>query len=340
MTINKLIQTGINPSGMVLTDDGKFLYIANNNNYGLTAQDSITVVDLLSLKVIDTIRDKSFNQPYALTINKKTSLLYVMNSNSSVISVVDTLKNKVIELINGFDGPSGMVISLCGKYSYVNNYGGPDGKQSGNGNTISVVELRKHKIIKSITVGLAPANLAISNNGKQLYVINYETGNPNTGTLSIINTQNNTVIKTIYGFFGPFTIAVSPASSSTNFAYVTNFGSNNFNPIGNSVSVVDLDKYKIIKTIVLGIQPAGVVFSPNGEKAYVTNYNTLYQDPVNYTGLTAGCGIVNIIHTSNHLLSSDNIKVELSPTNIIISPNGKHLYVSNYTSNVVNEIKL
>lgn len=144
------------------------MYVANNNNYGIQGQDSITVIDLQSHKVISTIHDPSFQQPYAIASNKYS--VYVMNSNSSTISILHPYFHRVMGVIQGLDGPSGMVISKDGKIGYVNNYGGPGGKESGNGNTVSIVDLSKNIVIGEITVGLAPADLAMSPNGKKIYV--------------------------------------------------------------------------------------------------------------------------------------------------------------------------
>jgi YVTN family beta-propeller protein len=332
--MNSLI-SGVNPSGMAITCDGKYLYVANNNNYGIPNQDSVTVIDAQKNRIITTIYDPSFNQPYAITIYKNKA--YVMNSNSSTITIINTIDNKVIGIINGFDGPSGMVISLDGNIGYINNYGGSDGKGSGNGNTISVIDLKNEKIIQEIQVGLAPVDLAMTPDGKKIYVINYESGTPNSGTISIINTETNTVIGNINGFFGPFNIRISPNGI---FAYVSNFGSNNFSPFGTTLSIINLNMNIIIKTITLGIQPSGIAISPNGKTIYVTNYNTLYQDPINFNNLTSGQGIVNIIDADTHYLYSKTIEVSQSPANAIISPNGQYLYISGYMSNVINIIKL
>lgn len=121
----------------------------------------------------------------------------------------------------------------------------------------------------TLTVGLASAALAMSKNGQFVYTINYVDGNPGTGTLSIINTSDNSVIKnTVTGFSGPFGIVLN---SQGTYAYVTNFGSNNFTPIGTTVSVVDLAILQITATIPVGIQPAGVTITPDDRFVYITN---------------------------------------------------------------------
>ena len=240
--------------------------------------------------------------------------------------------------IGGFDGPSGFVITPDGTHAYVNNYGGPGGVGSGNGTTVRVVDLNTNSIIgPPIVVGLAPAALAITPDGAFVYVANYTTGDPGSGTISIIRTSDNTVqLNAITGFSGPFAIAIRPDGK---YAYVTNFGSNNFSPVGTTASVIDLSQNVIAANIGLGIQPAGVAVAPDGRFVYVSNYDTLYEGP-GFTDLTAFQGTVQIIDTKTSKTVSPLIDVGLSPDAIAISPNGQFAYVTNYTSHTVSVIPL
>src|SRR5690606_6028051 len=167
------------------------------------------------------------------------------------------------------------------------------------------------------------------------YVVSYQDGNAGTGTMSIIRTSDNTVTQTVTGFSGPFAIALSASGKR---AYVTNFGSNNFEPFGTTVSVVDLVTNEIIDTLEVGIQPSGVAVG-NNCLTYITNYNALYAGE-NFTDLTPGQGTVSIINTKINSVVAPTILVGQGPSNITIAPNGRHAYVSNYISNTVSVIKL
>src|SRR4030095_179803 len=337
-TVIATINTGVTPAGIEITPNSRYAYVANNNNYGIIGEDSVSVIKLKDNTIKTTIFDSSFNQPYTITISPDGTRAYVTNSNSTTITIINTKTNTVIGVINGFDGPSGMVITHDAAYAYVNNYGGPEGVGSGNATTVRIVDLINNTVIgQPITVGLAPAALAISPDGKYVYVINYVDGNPGTGTISIIQTNDNTVINTINGFSGPFAIAITPNGK---YAYLTNFGSNNFAPIGTTVSIVNLKHNTIVKTIDLGIQPSGIAITPDGHWAYVSNYNTLYADGQNFTGLTAGQGTVNVINVKRKKLIPIIIPVGQSPSAIAIAPDGKHAYVTNFTSNTVDVIAL
>lgn len=336
-TVVATINVGVTPAGLAITPNNKFAYVANNNNYGLAGGDTVSVLNLTNNTLQTTISHKSFNEPYTVTINPSGTKAYVTNSNSTTVTIIDIATNKVIGVIHGFDGPSGMAINSSGTIGYVNNYGGPQGVKSGNGKTVRIVNLKTNTIIGApITVDQAPAALTLSPNDAFLYVINYVNGNPGKGTMSIVRTSDNKVVDTIKGFSGPFAIAITPNGK---FAYVTNFGSNNFAPIGTTVSVVDLKSNTIIKYIPLAIQPSGIAITPNGSLAYATNYNTLYAGS-NFTDLTAGQGTINIIDTATNKIIPPIIAVGQSPDAVAISRNGEFAYATNYTSNTVSVIAL
>lgn len=339
--LNRVVATipvGDTPAGIAVTPDNRFAYVANNNNDGIPGGDTVSVINLATNTVIQTISDPSFNEPYTVTINAAGTRAYVTNSNGTTVTIIDIATNEVIGTITGFDGPSGFAITPDGNTAYVNNYGSPPpGVGSGNATTVRVVNLNTNTIVgPPITVGLAPASLAITPDGEFVYVINYVDGNPGTGTTSIIRTSDNTVVGTIPGFSGPFSIAITPNGC---FAYITNFGSNNFSPVGTTVSVVNLKTNTVIATIQVGTQPSGIAITPNGCFAYVTNYNTLYLGP-NFTNLTAGVGTVYVIDIATNKLLCPVIVTGSSPANIAISPNGCFAYVTNYTSHTVSVINI
>lgn len=335
--VSATINVGINPAGLAVTPNNLFAYVVNNNNAGISGADTVSILNLTTNTLEGTISDSSFNEPYTVTINEEGTKAYVTNSNSTTVTIIDLLNNTVTGTIDGFDGPSGFVIAPNGNVGYVNNYGGSGGVGSGNGRTVRVVDLLSNTIIGGpITVGVAPAAMAITPNGAFLYVANYVDGNPGTGTISVVRTSDNVVVDTIPGFSGPFGIAITPNGK---YAYVTNFGSNNFSPVGNTVSVVDLQSNTIVSTITLGTQPAGIAITPDGSLAYVSNYNTLYLGP-DFSDLTAGPGTVNIIDTLTNQVISPTIAVGLSPSAIAISPDGNYAYVSNYTSDTVSVIRI
>ncbi len=328
---------GVNPSSVAIC--GKYAYITNSNNYGITGSDTVTV--LSSSVPLTTISDPSFNQPYRIAIDYKERYAYVCNSGSpsatgtfGTLSIIDLKSNTVVNTIPGFDGPGAIVLTK--HYAYVTNYGAAAGVGSGNGNTVSVVDLKTRNIIATITTSLAPSALRLSKCHKYLYVTCYVDGNPGTGKLDIIDTKTQTVISTIGGLFGPFDLDLT---KDGRYAYVTNFGSNNFAPYGTSVAVIDLKRQKIISEIEVGIQPAAILIVV--DIAYVTVYNALYAGS-NYSDLTFGQGTLIAIDTKTRKIIGSAQKLGQGPSGLALSKgeHGNYLYCTQYPLNTVTKIRL
>lgn len=330
-----IFNVGVNPSHLAITPNGKFAYVTNSNNYGITGSDNVTVLNLRTKIPRQTINDPSFNQPYRIAIDCKGKYAYVCNSGSpsvtgteGTLSIINLKTNTVCGTIPGFDGPGGIVINK--NIAYVTNYGAAAGVGSGNGKTISVVDLKRKSIIDTITTSLAPSALKLSPCAKYLYVTCYVDGNPNTGTLNIISTRSNTVKHIIDGLFGPFDLDLTRCG---NYAYVTNFGSNNFAPYGTTVAVVDLIDKCIVKEIEVGIQPAAVVVGDN--KVYVTLYNALYAGS-DYSDLTFGAGTIVTICNNRRKIIAPAVNIGQGPSGLV-----KHcdtLYITQYPQNTVTEL--
>ena len=336
---------GVNPSHLAVLNSGAKAYVTNSNNYSIMGQDTVSVLDLKKKTTELTIHDESFVEPYRLAVDNFDRYVYVCNSGSpastseqGTVSIIDTFDNKVVGVIAGFDGPGGIVISkgVCvsdganlNSVAYVTNYGANGGVKSGNGNTVSVVDLRTRQIVGTISTDQAPAALALCPCGTFLYVICYVDGKPGTGVLDKIDLKTNQIVKRVSGFSGPFSIALT---ENGHVAYVTNFGSNDFAPFGTTVMVVNLETMELLQTIETGIQPAGLAIS--SRFAFVSNYNTLYAK-ANFQNLTPGEGTVNMIDLKHKKVIGPAIPVGQSPSTITLSPDTKTVYVCKYVQNTV-----
>ena len=335
---------GVTPAHLAITPNGKRAYVANVNEYGITGEYTVTVLDVPNKRPKRTIHDASFDEPWRVAINCRGTKAYVTNSASprhigeeGTVSIIDIRTNTVSGTIRGFDGPSAIVLSPRGRRAYVTNYGADGGGVgSGNGTTVSVVDLRKQQIIDTIAVSLAPAALALK--GNTLYVASYVDGTPGAGVFTAICRRTNRITSTTVGLFGPFDIGLSPDGSR---AYVTNFGSNNYAPFGTTVSVVDTRRKRnvhIIKEIdVHGIQPSGIAISHDGAFAYVSCFNTLYAGP-GFTNLTPGLGTVQPICLLRNKIVAPTISVGQSPSTVTLAPDAKKLFVCAFAQNTVEAL--
>jgi YVTN family beta-propeller protein len=126
-----------------------------------------------------------------------------------------------------------------GKYVYVTDVG------SGN---VSVIDTASNAVAATIRVGGGPVGIAVTPDGKYVYVAN--------GSVSVISTSNNTVIATVQAGYYPYGIAVTPDGK---YVYVTTccaFSTTN------RVSVIETAHNTVIATIPVGVQPFGVGIIP------------------------------------------------------------------------------
>lgn len=143
----------------------------------------------------------------------------------------------------------------------------------------------------------SPFNLALSRDGKKLYVV-AEEGN----TLLIVDTENGKVSGKIKVGNRPHSIILDDAERK---AYVSNQWSDN-------VSVIDLAEKKATGTIKTGNGPAGLCLSSDGQSLYVVNS---YSSDLSVIDLLSG--------NERKRLSTGN-----NPTGIQMSPDGNIFYVT------------
>ena len=183
------------------------------------------------------------------------------------------------------------VTGVSGSRAYVSNY---------YDNTVSVIDTNTNTVIKTISVGASPYNLAASPDGTRVYVANV-----NANTVSVIDTNTNTVADTItlHAVSRVWDVAVSPDGSRV---YVT--GS------GGTVSVINTTTHAVSGPYAAGPAATGIAVSPDGTRLYVAtelwNSNIMVMDTATMTVIgTVFVGYLNY------------------PIDGAFTPDGKRLYM-------------
>src|ERR1700751_3460771 len=138
----------------------------------------------------------------------------------------------------------------------------------------------------------------------------------NVGTVSVIDTTNNSVVATIPVGIFPSGVAVTPDGTSV---YVTN--------IFNSISVIDAATNSVVEKIPSGQFPTGIAITPDGTRAYVVNQLVTNQG-------TNTVSVVDIM--TNSIVAT--ISVGLGPSQIAITPDGTRAYVPNQQDFIISVI--
>ena len=198
----------------------------------------------------ESVFDKYLFRP-KMTVRKqgveiKNILLYVTNSGSDCVTVIDRQRDSVVATIAVDQSPMGIVASPDGDKIYVANSGS---------NNISVIDTGLNRVINTIAnFGHSPAELALSGDGLTLY-----TTNPNSDNISVIDTLSNIVTGWIYVGNNPADIV---ADQNSHKVYVVNKASN-------SVSIVNVNTSTVENTVTVGFNPTSVAI--HQDKLYVSN---------------------------------------------------------------------
>lgn len=143
---------------------------------------------------------------------------------------------------------------------------------------------------------------AVSPNGTRVYVANKEGGGSSSGSLTVIDATDNTVIETIDDpcFVSPEWVVVNPSGTR---AYVVSRQ-------GDSVCVVDTATNTVIDSVTVGSAPRSAVVTCNGAFLYVANNG----------------GDVSKVRTSDNTVV-DTLPFTGSPRNLAITPDCAQIYV-------------
>ncbi|MEM4058114.1 MAG: YncE family protein, partial [Thermoplasmata archaeon] len=122
-------------------------------------------------------------EPVGVAFDSSNGYVYVTNSNSSDVSVINGATNTVIQTIPVGHVPYGVAFDSSNGYVYVTNM---------DSNNVSVINGATNTVIQTIPVGSEPYGVAFDSSNGYVYVTNLGSNN-----VSVINGATNTVIQTI-----------------------------------------------------------------------------------------------------------------------------------------------
>ena len=270
------------------------------------------------------------SRPSAVAINPVTNKIYVANTSSNNVTVIDGANNTTTTVATG-NSPRAVAINPVTNKIYVAN--------SGSGN-VTVIDGATNSVT-TVTTGDSPRAVAINPVTNKIYVANQLSDN-----VTVIDGATNTTLALAVGS-QPFAVAINPV---TNKIYVANTSSAN-------VTVID-GATNSRTNVTTGINPRAVAINPVTNKIYVVNGNsnnvTVIDGATNST-TTVAVGVspsavainpvTNTIYVANQ--SSNNVTVIFGATNsptffaaggspsaVAINPVTNTIYVANFNGNV------
>jgi YVTN family beta-propeller protein len=189
------------------------------------------------------------NDSRSVVVSPDGDRIYVTNSATNNVSVIDAVTNAILTYIPVGEMPWGAAATPDGKFVYVANQ---------SDNTVAVIATASNTVTKTIAVGTKPYGLAINPAGTKAYVTN-----SGVGTVSVIEIDSQSVVATVSVGSTPHWLAFAPDGKH---AYVGNRGSG-------SVSVINTGTDQTIHTINGVADPEGIGAMPDGSEVLVVNSN-------------------------------------------------------------------
>ncbi len=199
--------------------------------------------------------------------------------------------------------PAHVIVDQQGRRAFVTNAGD---------NTVSVVDLTKGRVVKTIGTGRYPHGLRMSPEGREVYVANVQDG-----SLSVIDVNALAEVARIPVGKTPVQVGFTPDGSRV---YVSLRDENR-------VAVVETAKRKVIGKIEVGRNPIQVYATPDGRFVYVANQGTDAQpaDTVSVIEIAAN----NVV---------DTIRTGKGAHGVVVSNDGKFVFVTNIVEGTVSAI--
>ncbi len=236
------------------------------------------------------------DDPAAIRRSIKEPTLLVANKHSNTLSFVNPNTFEVIETIPTGPNPHEITVTPDQRFAYLSNYAPP-------GNTISVVDLHRRKMIGEISTGQYTRihGAAMAPDGKHAY---FTAGQ--TGYIVEVDTRTNEVTRGIPTHAKiSHTVYVSPDGK---YLYTGNIVSEN-------ISVIDRRSGKLIAQIPAGKGCEGMAFTPDGKYLWAANQ----------TG-----GTITIIDLATHK-TLETFECPGMPVRIRFSRDGKLALISSWT---------
>ena len=182
---------GDEQQGVTFNPSGTHAFVAHRG-----ADDSVSVIstgtntgDLTTIPV-----GVGNSDPRDIAFHPTGSTAYVTLRENDSISLINTLNNTQTTTVAVGEEPVNIVLSPDGSRAYVTN---------NKGHNVSVINLvAGNENITAIPVGQTPNGLAMTPDGRHVFVANKD------GTVSVIETESNLVIKTIGVGDQPWDVAI------------------------------------------------------------------------------------------------------------------------------------
>lgn len=260
-----VLRTGNGPHEVAVSPDGTTAVVSN---YGPASKpgNSLTVIDIASAEVVNTINLDDYRRPHGLAWLPDNQRVLVTVEDNQAVVLVDIEQGEVIRSIRTGESVSHMLaIDPAGTHAYVTNLG------SGS---ISVIDIEGGILKATVDAGEGTEGIGLSPDGKQLWVTNRESD-----TVVVYELATMDILATLHSSGFPIRVILSPdgQEAMVSRAQAGRVEFYNTSTLQSSGDVSMPREYSMKNGRWLGgglgyyPMPIGILYHPDGKTAYVAN---------------------------------------------------------------------
>lgn len=257
-TLVPLLEAG---EDWAMTADKKRLYVS------MPAANKVAAIETGSWKVVSNIDAGA--RPTRTVLQNDNKYLWVSNEGAdSGVTVIDTVSGKVAATIKTGRGPHEITFTNDDSTAFVTN------KVEG---TLSVIDIRKLGLVKSLPIGAQPISIAFSPLSRTVYV-----ANEGDGTIAAVDGQRFEITARMKAEPGLRSIRVEPRHHRFGFAV---------NSAKNTVYIFDTASNRLMHSVTVGRAPDQITFT--SQFAYVRSAGSEFVDMIKLADITKEAAVTH-----------------------------------------------
>lgn len=337
---------------MIVGNDQKLVFDAEGKRqFVAPGKDSISIVDISSpesprIVVNFPLMNSIFGPPTNLAITPDERLAIVANSvnwvqdganwkpapdNKLYVFNLKTSPPSHIATVEVGKQPSGIAINSRGDLALIANR---------NDKSISVLSILGNdvKLVDTVPMGDEVAAVAITPDGKRALAVKFPAHK-----VAVLDIEGQKVTYNKYDMnvaLWPYNIDITPNGKIA----ITADNGNSGSPDGHvdTVSVIDLESNppRVIDRVVVGDAPEGLAISPKGDIAVAVLLGGASSLKTVWFNTRHNGSVVVLKIDGKKVTRVGEVEVGGLPEGAVFSPDGKYLYVGNYTDSDVSILKV
>lgn len=235
------LPTGPTPHEVVLSSDGALAVITDYGGQRRT----LTVIDVPKMEVARTIDLGEHRAPHGIVFLPGDRLVAVTCEQTRSVVIVDVVEGVVRHAISTEAAGSHMIgVTGDGARGYTGNMGD---------HTVSELDLRAHRLVRSFPVPPVPEAINVTPDGKEVWV-----GSNKAGEVSVLEPATGRVTKAAEGLKWPYRMLFTPDGR---WVIVPD-------PTLNEVRFIDRAARREVGKLDLPGAPQGVTITPDGRHVF------------------------------------------------------------------------